>query len=149
MPSKPKTRAQLNALRINNAKKKTLNSNTPKNKPKPKSGRETFSAEMTSLGPGPQPSKPHPSPRSKALLKKMPALQKKADRPKTKSVNKIKSRPAVYVTPRTRSVVNATASVLQKKEKAFKAHKMYSVKTAKTMKEHLALKKKGYSHTKK
>ena len=73
----------------------------------------------------------------------------KADRPKTKSVNKIKSRPAVYVTPRTRSVVNATASVLQKKEKAFKAHKMYSVKTAKTMKEHLALKKKGYSHTKK
>jgi len=37
--------------------------------------------------------------------------------------------------------------------KAFKVHKMYSktglVKTAKTMKEHLALKKKGYSHTKK
>ena len=77
----------------------------------------------------------------------------KADRPKTKSVNKIKSRPAVYVTPRTRSVVNATASVLQKKGKAFKVHKMYSktglVKTAKTMKDHLALKKKGYSHTKK
>jgi hypothetical protein len=37
--------------------------------------------------------------------------------------------------------------------KAFKVHKMYSktglVKTAKTMKDHLALKKKGYSHTKK
>ena len=35
----------------------------------------------------------------------------------------------------------------------FKSHKMYSksgiVKFAKTMKEHLALKKKGYNHTKK
>jgi hypothetical protein len=34
----------------------------------------------------------------------------------------------------------------------FKVHKMYSksgtVKTAKTMKEHLSLKKKGWSHTK-
>ena len=36
---------------------------------------------------------------------------------------------------------------------AFKIHKMYGkegeVKTAKTMKDHLALKKKGYNHTKK
>jgi len=37
--------------------------------------------------------------------------------------------------------------------KKFKVHKMYSktgiVKTANTMKQHLALKKKGYSHKKK
>ena len=37
--------------------------------------------------------------------------------------------------------------------KAFKVHKMYSkkglVKTANTMKQHLALKKRGYSHKKK
>ena len=37
--------------------------------------------------------------------------------------------------------------------KTFKPHKMYSktgaVKMAKTMKDHLALKKKGYNHTKK
>ncbi len=35
--------------------------------------------------------------------------------------------------------------------KKFKVHKMYKgtkVKTAKTIKEHLALKKKGYGHTK-
>tara|TARA_B100000780_G_scaffold171588_1_gene120113 strand:+ start:117 stop:242 length:126 start_codon:yes stop_codon:yes gene_type:complete len=38
------------------------------------------------------------------------------------------------------------------KEKEFKSHKMYKgdiTKFVKTMKDHLALKKKGYDHTKK
>ena len=128
MPSKPKTRAQLNALRIKNAKKKTLNSNTPKNKPK--SGMQQ---QMKNL-----------DPKSKTS---------QSDRPKTESVNRISPRGVVRYRDQMgngpKPPGRSKMPPIQKKEKAFKAHKMYSVKTAKTMKEHLALKKKGYSHTKK